>query len=124
MYAVMDRVMGTPVDPKYAYLIDRNIGSCLLLTAICGRYNVLAEPKGRHSEIVISLMWYETVHLLRRTCGLETNDDDRYHWLLGANSFASLLLATAVFVNVYVYCRDASYLKSMERRLIAKYLIE
>jgi len=123
LYEVMDRVMSTRVNEKYAYFNEKNLGSLFLMTAICGRLCVLAEPAGRRSEIVISLMWYEMVHIFRRRCGLETNDDDRYHWLLGETSFASILLATAVFVNMYVYCRDASYLKSMERRLIAKYLI-
>lgn len=120
----MDQVMGTPVNRKYAFCTETNLGSLYILTLICGRYNVLAEPAGRRSEIVISLFWYEFMHLIRNRCGLETHDDDSYHWFLGANSFASILLATAVWVNMYVYCRDASYLKSMERRLIAKYLVK
>merc|ERR1712130_242356 len=118
-----NRMFVKKLSKIFEYVNEQNIYLKLLITSIVGRYTVLAEPKGRQIEIVLSLIWYQMVHIFRMRCKLETNDDDKYHWLLGSNSFVSILLSLAFGINMYVFCRDAKYLKSMERNLISKFLI-
>ena len=122
---LFDYLMNTQdVNEKYAYVNEKNECLQFFMTSIIGRYCVLAEPKGRQIEIVLSLIWYQIVHILRMNCELETNDNDAYHWLLGNNTFPSILFAMAFGINVYVFCKDAKYMKSMERNLISKFLIK
>ena len=126
-YHIMDKIMGTEIksaNTKYEVYNEKNVYLLLLITGIIGRFNVLSEAKGRRGDMTLSLLWYMAVQLIRRQCGLETDDDDKYHWLLGSKGFVSLVLSLAVGINVWVYCKDAKYLKSMERTIIQKYLIE
>merc|ERR1712154_733946 len=117
MYRTLDSVMGTKTVTKFECCNEKNVPMLLLTTSIIGRLCIMSEPKGRRTEITLSLAWYMAVQLMRKACGLETDDDDQYHWLLGGSKLVSFLLAATVGINVYVFCKDAKYVKSMERNI-------
>ena len=123
-YHIMDKLMRTETNHNYEVCNEKNLFFLLLMSGIVGRYNICSEPKARRTEMTVSMIWYLAVQVIRQQCGLETYDDDKYHWLLGAKPFVSFILAAAVGVNIYVYCKDAKYVKSMERSIIEKYLIK
>ena len=107
----------------FEYVSDRNLWINILGTAIIGRYTILFETVGRRTEMTLVLIWYSLVQMIRMQCGLETYDRDKYHWLLNSKGFVSLMLASCVAINMYVYCNDMKYLKTVERALIHNFLI-
>ena len=112
-----------PTNNKYKTFSKENLYLNMLIVSIIGYHAIKFEPKSRGIEITLSLIWYCSMQFIRILAKLETNDNDKYHYILGSSQFTGILFGLTIAINIYVYCKNPKFLKSLEATVIHKYLM-
>ena len=108
---------------RYGDVAVNSKAAMLSACAVLGRVSILCEAESRRTDVALSCVWNVTQQMIRMGCGLESEDNARYHRVLGSNQFTSILFAVNMWITMMVYCSDRKYVKNMERTIIAKYLM-
>eukprot|EP01083_Nonionella_stella_P024217 66936_1 len=108
---------------EYNTITGNNKTVLLLACVVLGKLSILCEAESRRVDVALSCVWNITQQWIRMCCNLESDDDAKYHQVLGSNAFTSFLFALSMAIAMYVYCGDPRCLKTMERNIITKYLM-
>ena len=114
----------TGKEVKYEYVPTNSKAAMLSACVVLGKLSILCEAESRRTDVALSCVWNVTQQMIRMCCGLESEDNARYHWILGSNQFTSILFAVNMWITMMVYCSNPKCLKNMERTIISKYLME
>ena len=117
------KLFNTDEEMKYKVICGNNKWFLYLTTGFFGYFAIKCEIGPRRQDYCISTLWKIFEQLIRMNCGLESKDNDEYHWLLGNVQFSSILMAINCYLLFYSYCTNPMSIKSLERMIVSRFLL-
>lgn len=110
-------------EMKYKVICGNNKWFLYFVTGFFGYFAIKSEIGPRRQDYCITTLWKIFEQLIRMNCGIESKDNDEYHWLLGSVEFSSILMAINCYLLFYSYCVNPKSIKSLERMIISRFLM-
>eukprot|EP01084_Bolivina_argentea_P293274 504362_1 len=109
---------------SYEIIANNNFWSLVILCCIFGRLGALCQARQRVTDVAIASVWMILLQSIRMIYDIESTDNTYQHWLLGSNTFYSLLVAWSISLNIWTFYSDKTCVKGLEKSMIDNFLVK